>query len=241
MIEQVKQIVREASEIIKRAGDIAENTMAKEGTANYVTKYDLEVQKFLMKRLSETFEGCHFIGEEAGCDENPVARGLTFIIDPIDGTTNYFRRRRCSMISIGAVENRRPVFGALYDPYLNELFTAERGKGAYCNGEALHVTDVPLVQSLLEDVTALTITKCVDFDPSAEAASICGFDAPAATLNVTYATEGGAQQQLHITVGSRLPDGSGRYIRQGDDTTLFFLPTELLDPLMRIAAEGLGD
>ena len=61
MIEQVKQIVREASEIIKRASDIAENTMAKEGTANYVTKYDLEVQKFLMKRLSETFVGCHFI------------------------------------------------------------------------------------------------------------------------------------------------------------------------------------
>ena len=83
MIEQVKQIVREASEIIKRAGDIAENTMAKEGTANYVTKYDLEVQKFLMKRLSETFEGCHFIGEEAGCDEEDpeelvpaAARGL---------------------------------------------------------------------------------------------------------------------------------------------------------------------
>ena len=98
-----------------------------------------------------------------------------------------------------------------------------------------------LVQSLLEDVTALTITKCVDFDPSDEAASLCGFDEPAAKLDITYATEGGAQQELHIVIGNRLPDGSGRYIRLGDDTTLFFLPTELLDPLMRIAAEGLGD
>lgn len=104
-----------------------------------------------------------------------------------------------------------------------------------------NVTDVPLVQSLLEDVTALTITRCVDFDPSEEAASFCGFDEPAARLHITYTTEGGAQQDLRITVGNRLPDDSGRYIRLGDDTTLFFLPTELLDPLMRIAAEGLGD
>ena len=54
-----------------------------------------------------------------------------------------------------------------------------------------------------------------------------------------WAARKGAQQALRITVGERLPDGSGRYIRLGDDTTLFFLSTELLDPLMRIAAEGL--
>ncbi|MDY5612965.1 DUF4340 domain-containing protein [Dysosmobacter sp.] len=116
----------------------------------------------------------------------------------------------------------------------DDTVTTWRSSGA-------NVTDLPLVQSLLEDVTALTITKCVDFDPSDEAASLCGFDEPAAKLDITYATEGGAQQELHIVIGNRLPDGSGRYIRLGDDTTLFFLPTELLDPLMRIAAEGLGD
>ena len=114
----------------------------------------------------------------------------------------------------------------------DDTVTTWRSSGA-------NVTDVPLVQSLLEDVTALTITKCVDFDPSDEAASFCGFDEPAAKLDIAYTTEGGAQQALRITVGERLPDGSGRYIRLEDDTTLFFLPTELLDPLMRIAAEGL--
>ena len=118
MIEQVKQIVREASEIIKRAGDIAENTMAKEGTANYVTKYDLEVQKFLMKRLSETFEGCHFIGEEAGCDENPVARGLTFIIDPIDGTKSFISGVPLfgTLIAIGLWWSE--LLSRVLDPYL---------------------------------------------------------------------------------------------------------------------------
>ncbi len=124
------------------------------------------------------------------------------------------------------------------------VLTAQRAEGDTATtwrSSGANVTDVPLVKSLLEDVTALTITKCVDFEPSDEAASLCGFDEPAATLDISYATEGGAQQALHITVGNRLPDGSGRYIRLGDDTTLFFLPTELLDPLMRIAAEGLGD
>ncbi|MCF2663743.1 DUF4340 domain-containing protein [Oscillibacter valericigenes] len=114
----------------------------------------------------------------------------------------------------------------------DDTVTTWRSSGA-------NVTDMPLVQSLLEDVTALTITRCVDFDPSDEAATFCGFDAPAAKLDIAYTTEGGAQQALRITVGERLPDGSGRYIRLGDDTTLFFLSTELLDPLMRIAAEGL--
>ena len=149
MIEQVKQIVREASEIIKRAGDIAENTMAKEGTANYVTKYDLEVQKFLMKRLSETFEGCHFIGEEAGCDENPVARGLTFIIDPIDGTTNFICRFQYSAISVGVVLDGEIVGGVVYNPYRGEMFWAEKGRGAYLNDTRLQPQDGPLSSSVV--------------------------------------------------------------------------------------------
>ena len=149
MIEQVKQIVREASEIIKRAGDIAENTMAKEGTANYVTKYDLEVQKFLMKRVSETFEGCNFIGEEAGCDENPVARGLTFIIDPIDGTTNFICRFQYSAISVGVVLDGEIVGGVVYNPYRGEMFWAEKGRGAYLNDTRLQPQDGPLSSSVV--------------------------------------------------------------------------------------------
>lgn len=102
-----------------------------------------------------------------------------------------------------------------------------------------NVTDLPVVQSLLEDVTALTITKCVDYNPSQEAVTLCGFDAPTAWLNISYTTESEAEETLSFTIGNRLPDGSGRYVRLGDDTTIYFLPTELLDPLMRVAAEGL--
>ncbi|MGN0778821.1 MAG: inositol monophosphatase family protein [Aristaeellaceae bacterium] len=120
--------------------------------ADFVTEADIAVQAYLLDALGKAYPTAKFFAEEK--QDNVLTDDLTFIIDPIDGTTNYFRRRRCSMISIGAVENRRPVFGALYNPYQHELYTAERGKGAWCNGERLHVTDVPLSDALVSFGTA---------------------------------------------------------------------------------------
>ncbi|WP_295580207.1 DUF4340 domain-containing protein [uncultured Oscillibacter sp.] len=105
-----------------------------------------------------------------------------------------------------------------------------------CDGA--NVTDDPTVQALLEDFTQLTIAKCVDYRPSAEAAAICGFDAPAAQVAVAYRS-GGGEQTLSLAIGVPLPDGSGRYARVGEDTTIYLLETALLDPLMRVAANGL--
>jgi len=51
----------------------------------------------------------------------------------------------------------------------------------------------------------------------------------------------GTESTLNLTIGSRLPDRSGRYVRLGDESTIYFLPTELLDPLMRLASEGLAE
>lgn len=103
-----------------------------------------------------------------------------------------------------------------------------------------NVTDDPSVKALLEDITALAITRCVLYEPSDEAVTICGFDEPTAGLTVVY-TANGTEQSLNLTIGSRLPDGSGRYVRLGESSTIYFLPTELLDPLMRLAVEGLAE
>jgi len=116
----------------------------------------------------------------------------------------------------------------------------EDGSTTTWRSNGANVTDDPSVIALLEDITALSITRCVLFDPSEEAASICGFDSPAAGLTVVY-TANGTDTSLNLTIGSRLPDGSGRYVRLGEDSTVYFLPTELLDPLMRLAAEGLAE
>mgnify|MGYP000236543664 CR=1 FL=1 len=115
--------------------------------ADFVTEADIAVQSYLVDALQKAYPHAKFFAEEE--ERHVLTDALTFIIDPIDGTTNYFRRRRCSMISIGAVENKLPVFGGLYDPYLDEMYLAERGKGATCNGERIRVSDTPMDKALI--------------------------------------------------------------------------------------------
>ena len=115
--------------------------------ADFVTEADIAVQSYLVDALQRAYPRAKFLAEEE--DRHVLTDALTFIIDPIDGTTNYFRRRRCSMISIGAVENKLPVFGGLYDPYTGEMYLAERGKGATCNGERIRVSDTSLDKALI--------------------------------------------------------------------------------------------
>lgn len=100
------------------------------------------------------------------------------------------------------------------------------------------VTNNAIVQALLEDLQQLQISRCIDYRPSDDAAAICGFDEPDALVQITYCTEDGKETVLTITVGSSEPGGTGRYARIGEDTTIYLLETALLDPLMRIAAQG---
>ncbi|MDO4315830.1 MAG: DUF4340 domain-containing protein [Oscillospiraceae bacterium] len=102
-----------------------------------------------------------------------------------------------------------------------------------------NVTDDETVRALLSDLETLAFEKCVDYRPSDEAATICGFDEPAAKLKVEYVTDTGVEQTLELTIGLPLPDGSGRYTRLGEDTTIYLLPTAALDPLMRVSVNGL--
>ena len=103
-----------------------------------------------------------------------------------------------------------------------------------------NVTDNPTVQELLSNLTTLSIEKCLNYHPSEEAVIHCGFDVPTAILEVDFRSEGGAEQNLKLTIGNTLPDGSGRYVRYGEeDPSLYRLSNATLDALLRIAAEGL--
>ncbi len=119
------------------------------------------------------------------------------------------------------------------------LVAQHDGEETTWRANGANITDSPTVQALMADLTSLSITKCIDYHPSAKAASICGFDTPDAVLVIRYFDDNNAEQSLTITIGSRLADGSGRYVRLEDDETIYFLPTDLLDPLMSIAANGL--
>ncbi len=138
--------------IIRRAGRMmleyqSPKVFDKGHHADFVTEADVAVQQFVLEELARAFPGARFLAEEE--EKHVLTDALTFIVDPIDGTTNYFRHRRCSMVSLGAVEGKIPVFGALYDPYRDELYHAERGHGAYLGDTRLHVSDQPLERAIV--------------------------------------------------------------------------------------------
>lgn len=120
----------------------------KDGHANFVTAYDRRVQETLFDRLSQILPDAVFVGEEEDIHAS-IEKGYAFIIDPIDGTTNFIRDYKCSCISVGLIKDGKQVAGVVYNPYQGELFTAEKGKGAYRNGERIHVSDQPLENGIV--------------------------------------------------------------------------------------------
>ena len=113
------------------------------------------------------------------------------------------------------------------------------GESVSWRSDGSNVTADGTVRALLEDLTALSFARCVDYKPSEEAVAICGLDAPEATVEIAYTAETGEAATLTLSVGGRLPDKSGRYTRVDGDSTIYLMETALLDPLMRVAANGL--
>ncbi|MGN1263945.1 MAG: inositol monophosphatase family protein [Prevotella sp.] len=134
-IEQLIDIVREASALMVTDGFEIEQ---KGGCENIVTTSDLAVQNFLCGKLYESMPESGFLCEEK--DINDVTHEYTWIIDPIDGTANYSRGIDQCAICVGLKHGDDMVMGVVYLPRTNELFHAEKGKGAYLNGIRIHVS-----------------------------------------------------------------------------------------------------
>ena len=90
-----------------------------------------------------------FFAEEKENAREDTKSGLCFVIDPIDGTTNFIHDYRSSAVSVGLLADGIPVYGAVLDPYKNELFSAYTGEGAFCNGERIAVSKHDLAHSLV--------------------------------------------------------------------------------------------
>ena len=148
--ELITPIIIEAGKIMLGAHDISKDIKEKPGSANYVTAYDLAVENFLISELSKIFEDARFIGEEhETTHESSIEKGRCFIIDPIDGTTNFIHGYNHSCISIALLENGRVISGVIYNPYQKELFCADIGQGAYLNGNRIRVSDRTLSEALV--------------------------------------------------------------------------------------------
>ena len=143
-IKELINIVKEASKLMLL--DNFESSQ-KDGFSNIVTSSDIAVQEFLCKRLASLLPGSGFICEEE--DINDASHEYTWIIDPIDGTANYSRGIGQCAICVGLRHNGHMEMSVVYLPRTNELFHAERGKGAFLNGKPIHVSDRPFQNSIM--------------------------------------------------------------------------------------------
>ena len=148
LTEKISEIVKEASRIILNADRSGSYINEKEGHANFVTLYDTKVQSFLKDKLKTLLPDAEFIGEEGESDAFD-GKGYAFIVDPIDGTTNFIRNYGQSVISVGLTLDGERAVGVIYDPYQDKLYTAVKGCGAFCNGRRIQVSNRPLEQGIV--------------------------------------------------------------------------------------------
>lgn len=142
----IMQAERQAAELVMHAHSILAES--KTGRRDVVTEYDKRVQERLTALLRKAAPKARFFCEELNEQDRLDAEQL-FIIDPIDGTMNFVRGFHHSCLSVAYMEKGRLRAAAVYNPYMDEMFSAIAGQGAYCNGKAIHVDDAPLSDSIV--------------------------------------------------------------------------------------------
>lgn len=149
ILPQIVEIVHACGEIMLSATDIQRKTHLKTGKGNFVTEYDSKVQAVLKDRLLTLVPEAAFLGEEDEMDHTDISRGYAFIVDPIDGTANFTRGCKASCISVALAQDGVPILGVIYDPYRGETYHAQKGMGAFLNGEPIHASKRPLAEGII--------------------------------------------------------------------------------------------
>ncbi|MBV8792997.1 MAG: inositol monophosphatase [Pseudolabrys sp.] len=134
-------------------GEVEKLQVSLKGPANFVSSADRRAEETLYEELSKARPGYCFLGEEGGKREG-TDKSHTWIVDPLDGTTNFLHGLPQFCISIGLEREGTIVAGVVYNPITEEMFTAERGKGAFLNDQRIRVA---ARRSLSEAVVACAL------------------------------------------------------------------------------------
>ena len=148
LINGIALLVKECGKVILNADREKMAIDIKSGVADLVTEYDKNVQKQLEIGLKKLLPEAKFIGEE-GSSDTLTDDGFAFIVDPIDGTTNFVKDYHHSAISVALLKGKEVVAGVIYNPYLDEVFSTIKGQGAFCNGKNITVSSQPLSNALV--------------------------------------------------------------------------------------------
>lgn len=160
MQEELVSIIKEAGVLLKE-GYYSKKDVNFKAKKDLVTKYDVGIENFLKEKFLERFVHFNVIAEES--DNSNIDFKNSIIVDPIDGTTNFVNQVPHTCISVGVYKNKKPYIGIVYNPILDELYTAEIGKGAFLNGEKIEVSrENDFQKSLISTGFPYTSGTCED-------------------------------------------------------------------------------
>lgn len=124
--------------ILRHMGKLDALNVVEKARQDYASEVDAAAEAEIIRELRRAFPDYAILAEESGA----MGKGrYTFVVDPLDGTSNYLRGLPHFCVSIALVENGEPVHGVVFDPLRNELFTASRGAGALLNDRKIRVAD----------------------------------------------------------------------------------------------------
>ncbi len=149
MLNVAIEAALEAGKYLKYNVGKVKNIERKKGEeTNLVTEIDKQSEKLIIKKIRQHFSSHDILGEESGAHD--AKSEYRWIIDPLDGTTNYTHGLPIFCVTIGVEHKGEIIGGAIYDPNTDEMFTAEKGKGAFLNGKRIRVSSADtLINSLL--------------------------------------------------------------------------------------------
>tara|TARA_B100001027_G_scaffold131392_1_gene90992 strand:+ start:17512 stop:18294 length:783 start_codon:yes stop_codon:yes gene_type:complete len=138
-INILEKVCHKVSKIIVRDfGEIEKLQVSKKGPGDFVTKTDRKVEKIIIEELEKARPNYGFIAEETG--KKKTNSQYNWIIDPIDGTSNFMHGIPHFAISIALEKNDEIISGIIFDPIKNEIFYAEKGRGSYLNNKRIRVS-----------------------------------------------------------------------------------------------------
>ncbi len=175
----IKAAEKASKSIIRDFGEVEKLQVSRKGPYDFVTKTDKNVEKILIEELSKIKKNYSFLSEEVGKIDNKDKENI-WVIDPIDGTTNFLHGIPHFAICIALQSNKEIVSGLIFDPIKNEMFFAEKNKGAFLNNNRLRVSQ----KNSLEDCLFSSNHEGVKFSDLNMRCSGC------AALDLAYVASG---------------------------------------------------
>lgn len=164
---ETREWVKFAEDVARGAGEILRRNYGKrqsiefKGEINLVTEVDRRSEAYIMERIRSAYPDHGILSEESSELVSPSP--YRWIIDPLDGTTNYAHNYPCFCVSVALERDGELLAGAVFDPLLSESFTAAAGGGAFLNGERIAVSTIgELRRSLLSTGFAYDVSRAAD-------------------------------------------------------------------------------